>query len=215
MNDFRQITSISLVIVLLIFLQQSCQENNNDKSLNRQYFPSGELQHVVSMKDSMLHGVSTTYYICGKKKYEKEFFEDIPVNHHYYYSESGNLLGYNFFDVKGELKYQYFLDTLTNYYIQDGKPFYVQRKFHENYSIGDSVCLIPVIANPFKSEYTVDLFFQEDRISKTYIYGETKSPLFLYFIKEGNNSLMIVGEMFDENSELFRRDTVTIDLGDQ
>lgn len=211
MKIINQKTVIIFLIGFVVILQ-SCQEKQKDDSPIKRYYSTGELEHEVSMKDSVLHGLSTTYYKSGSKKYEKYFYEDIPIDHHYYYSENGDLVAYNFYDVRGNVRYQVFKDTLNEVYLGEGKSLYIQGEFKENYAEGDSVSLIPIVANPFKSKYKVALLYEEEKSDKTYKFGNGNSPLFLYVIKHGNNPISIISEIIDKDDKVFRRDTISLDL---
>ena len=169
-------------ICLVIVLQGSQERPKSDKSVKR-YYSTGELEHEIYMKDFLLHGVSTTYYKSGNIKYEKNFHDNIPIDHHYYYSENGSLLAYNFYDVRGNVRYQVFKDTLNEGYADEGKSLYIEGKFKDHYAEGDSVALIPVVANPFKKKYKVMLQYDKQKTDKTYDFGNKKTPLFLYGIK--------------------------------
>lgn len=204
---------IEVILFLILFISLSgCQEKSKEDSSEKHYYPTGELEHDISIKDSLLHGLSVTYYKSGKKKYEKHFFEDIPIDHHYYYSEEGKLLAYNFYDVRGHLRYQLFSDTITKNYSQDGKSLYIQGEFKESYNKGDSVSLIPIVANPFKSSYSIILLTEDERLKKSYDFTDQNSPLFLYTIKQGSNPIKIIGEVNDIEGQVFKRDTVNLNL---
>jgi len=204
--------AVIIFLIGFVVIFQSCQEKQKDDSLIKRYYSTGELEHEVSMKDSVLHGLSTTFYKSGRKKYEKYFHEDIPIDHHYYYSENGDLVAYNFYDVRGNVRYQVFKDTLNEVYSEEGKSLYIQGEFKDNYVEGDSVSLIPIVANPFKSKYKVALLFGEERRDKAYKFENGNSPLFLYVIKQGNNPISIISEIIDKNNKVFRRDTISLDL---
>jgi hypothetical protein len=191
-------------------LVQKCKQPNNDSLVLKRYFSTGELEHEISMKDSLLHGVSTTYYRSGEIKYEKEFYHDIAVNNHYYYSTGGKLLAYDFYDVRGELRYQVLWDSLVDSYSQDGKSLYIQGEFKKSYETGDTIILIPAIANPFKSFYNVDFILEEQRISKSYESSNSNSPLLFYTIKEGDNLIKVKSTIFDEENNRFRSDSVSL-----
>lgn len=204
--------SIVFLIGLVVILQ-GCQKKPKSDELIKRYYSTGELEHEISMKDSLLHGLSTTYYKSGNIKYEKYFHDDIPIDHHYYYSENGSLLAYNFYDVRGNVRYQVFKDTLNEGYTEEGKSLYIQGEFNDHYAEGDSVALIPVVANPFKTKYKVMLLCGKQKIDKTYEFGSKKTPLFLYEIQQGNNPISIVSEVASNGSNsIFCRDTISIDL---
>jgi hypothetical protein len=202
-----------VVVMVFVVLLSGCQENSKGYSSEKHYYPTGELEHEIFLKDSLLHGLSTTYYKNGKIKYERCFFEDVPIDHHYYYSEEGELLVYKFYDVRGNLRYQLLSDTTTaEGYSQDGKSLYIQGDFKANYSIGDSVSLIPIVANPFKKRYSVIFLTEKEKIKKSYAFTDSISPLFLYTIKRGSNPIKVIGEVNDNKGRLFKRDTVLLDL---
>lgn len=211
MNLFIKFSVIGVLICLSI-LAQNCQQANNKKISTQSFYSTGEIEHDISMKDSMLHGISTTYYRDGSTKYVKEFYNDIPIDGHYYYSADGNLRGYNFYNIRGELRYQVLWDSLKGAYSQDGKSLYLQGEFKQTYKIGDSISLIPIVANPFKSRYIVNFTLVENEITSSYEDDDESSPLLIYPIKEGVNIIQIKSTIFDEKNNDFKSDSISLEI---
>lgn len=201
-----------LFLIGLITVLQGCQEIAKSEESTKLYYSTGELKLELSIKDTFLHGLSTKYYKNGNINTQKEFYKDIPINHHYFYSEKGELLQYRFFDLRGHLRYQLFSDTITKFYAQEGKSLYIQGNFNENYYEGDSVSLIPIVANPFKSSYNIIILTKDRRLKKSYDFTSQNSPLFLYEIREGSNPIKIIGEVKGIDGSVFKRDTVDLML---
>lgn len=204
--------SLGLIIAVFAFFYQSCQESQNVESTIKDYYSSGELRHEITLKDSLLHGSSMTYYKSGAIMHEKEFHEEIPIDHHYHYLENGNLLAYEFFDIRGNLRYQVHKDTFMEGYSQEGKSIYIQGKFKDEYIEGDSISLIPIIANPFKSKYRITLLYENETIDRSYNFGTSTPPLFLYWIKRGINPVKITSEILDNENKVFKRDTIALEF---
>lgn len=201
------------ILLILIFL--SCKDRAESIETNNgilQYYSTGELKHAISIRDSLLDGPSLTYYKSGELKYEKNYVNNIQVGHQYYYSKEGKLQAYNFYDSRGNAKYQVFTDTLNVQYKDEGKLLYIKGEFKETYKVNDTITLIPSIANPFKSKYIITCFHRNKIIKKEYDYGEKTSPLFQLILEEGNNELKFKGEIYESNNLSYSEDSLIFNM---
>jgi hypothetical protein len=202
-----------LFLVFLLLFCLNCRETNNYQDSVKIYYPSGELKREMIIRDSLLHGTTIEYYKSGQIKLILELFENIPINNQFYYSENGKLIGYNFHDLRGELRYQVHWDSLNGKYIQDGKSLYLQGKFNRHYHVGDTISLIPAVANPFKSNYKLSFILdEEEKVTKNIESDNENSPLFLYIIEEDTNHIKIKSTIFDNNNVVFKADSVLLKI---
>jgi len=209
----EKLTALNFVIsFLIVFFINSCRDANPVVQQHRTYFPTGELQHELTMVDSLLHGSFTSYYKNGKVEYEKNFDMDSPIGDHYYYSRSGKLLEYELYDLNGELRYQLVWDSLKDSYEEEGKPLYVQGTFQEEYKVGDTISILPIVANPHKSAYIVGLLSRRDSMYKTYPYVSPNSPLFLHLVDEKGDQLSVVSAITGTHNGVLRRDTSSFSI---
>jgi hypothetical protein len=201
----------TIAVFLIILFTTGCRNTNFQDDVIRTYYPSGELQNELSMKDSLLHGLFVSYYKNGNVEYDKEFDEDSPVGNHYYYDQSGKLLEYGFYDNNSDLRYRLLWNPKQEKYQDEGQPLHVQRTFKDVYHVNDTLLVAPMLANPFKSPYIVGILSNGESSYKSYQYDSPKVPLFENIIKE-SGPVTIVSVTSREHGNLFRRDTVTFNI---
>jgi hypothetical protein len=207
----KTIFPAAIIVFLIVLSIVGCRKANSQTDVVRTYYPSGELQHELSMMDSLLHGPFTSFYKNGRIEYDKEFNEDSPIGNHYYYDQSGKLLEYGFYDSNSDLRYQLLWDPKQEKYEDEGEPLHVQRTFRDVYHVNDTFYVAPMLANPFKSSYIVGVLSDGANFYKTYQYDSPKAPLFENIIK-GNGPITIVSAISREHGILFRRDTLTFNI---
>jgi hypothetical protein len=189
LNNFRATLSLT---ILLFFLIYSCTEkqkkenefpssNTNEKSDTiKEYYEAKTLKHIIPLKNGKRNGLCKWYYPSGTIKTIANYTNGIETGETIYYNPEGRIENYNFFDLKGNLRFDLTYDSLGKIINREGKSLYLIKDFANNESSNIKRIVIKAfVATPPNTEITLEFKDIKNNLTSIYkITDEKKYPLF-------------------------------------
>ena len=193
-NEKKALKGISNSIFIIFFaisfiacnnhprIQSSVKIIGRDTFETKTYFTSkGVKEAVISYKNSLLHGLSKTYFKDGKLQQEKTFYNGEEFGSYIEYYHDGNISRYSFLIDSVHNSYERVYDNSKKVIKVKGDPMTCAKV--ERFDTSD-VITVRVYFSDFSCK-KIDILIAESKISGYYIPLRTERDSALKFVQIG------------------------------